>query len=38
VGPRRPSSAEYYLKDQHEIDEFLQRLVELRQKGNLGIS
>ena len=38
VGPRRRSSAGYYLKDQHEIDLFLQRLVKLRRKRNRGVS
>lgn len=30
VGPRRRSRAEYYLRNQREIDLFLQRLAELR--------
>jgi trehalose 6-phosphate phosphatase len=36
VGLRLRSSAEYYLKDQHDIDALLKRLVELRRASHLS--
>jgi trehalose 6-phosphate phosphatase len=38
VGARPPSAAQYRLRSQAEIDELLQRLIELRSSGRSGRS